>query len=65
MSRLLSLAAVLLAIAALASGCAGAEETGATVPESASLAPADAVAFASITTDADSDQWKQADAVLS
>ena len=65
MRRLLPLAVLLLAIAALASGCAGAEETGATVPESASLAPADAVAFASITTDADSDQWKQADAVLS
>jgi hypothetical protein len=64
-TRLLPLAAVLLAIAALASGCAGAEETGATVPDSASLAPADAIAFASITTDADSDQWQQADAVLS
>ncbi len=38
---------------------------GATVPESASLAPADAIAFATITTDADSEQWKQADEVLS
>jgi hypothetical protein len=65
MSRLLPIGAALLATAALATGCAGAKEAGATVPESASLAPADAIAFATITTDADSEQWKQADEVLS
>ena len=65
MARLLPIGAALLATAALATGCAGAKEAGATVPESASLAPADAIAFATITTDADSEQWKQADEVLS
>ena len=65
MDRLLPIGAALLATAALATGCAGAKETGATVPESASLAPADAIAFATITTDADSEQWRQADEVLS
>ena len=64
MTRLVSIGAALVATAALATGCAGSKDAGATVPESASLAPADAIAFASITTDADSEQWKQADEVL-
>ena len=51
----------LLATAALASGCGGA---AAQIPESASLAPADAVVFARITTDDDSSQWQKAERVL-
>jgi len=51
----------LLATAALVSGCGGA---AAQIPESARLAPADAVVFARITTDADSSQWQRAERVL-
>ncbi len=51
----------LLATAALVSGCGGA---AAQIPESASLAPADAVVFARITTDDDSSQWQKAERVL-
>ena len=51
----------LLATAALVSGCGGAP---ARIPESASLAPADAVVFARITTDDDSSQWQKAERVL-
>ena len=43
------------------SGCGGA---AAQIPESASLAPADAVVFARITTDDDSSQWQKAERVL-
>ena len=49
------------ACALLASGCGGAP---APIPESANLAPADAVVFARITTDADSSQWQKAESVL-
>ena len=52
---------VLLATAAFVSGCGG---TAAQIPESASLAPADAVVFARITTDDDSSQWQKAERVL-
>ena len=52
---------VLLATAALASGCGG---SPAQIPESASLAPADAVVFARLTTDDDSSQWQKAERVL-
>ena len=51
----------LLATAALVSGCGG---TAAQIPASASLAPADAVVFARITTDDDSSQWQMAERVL-
>ena len=51
----------LLATAALVSGCGGAAPQ---IPESASLAPADAVVFARITTDDDSSQWQKAERVL-
>ncbi|MET0561214.1 MAG: DUF3352 domain-containing protein, partial [Gaiellaceae bacterium] len=51
----------LLATAALVSGCGGAPTH---TPESASLAPADAVLFARITTDHDSSQWQTAERVL-
>ena len=53
----------LLAISVLVSGC-GADQTAAEIPASASLAPADAVVFARITTDADSSQWQRAESVL-
>ncbi|MDQ3672597.1 MAG: DUF3352 domain-containing protein, partial [Actinomycetota bacterium] len=62
MARRLALV-LLVTIAALASGC-GAEQTGAEIPESASLAPADAVVFARLMTDADSSQWQKAESVL-
>jgi hypothetical protein len=60
MASRLALLAV-LATAALVSGCGGAP---AQIPESASLAPADAVVFARITTDSDSSQWQKAASVL-
>ncbi len=53
----------LLAIGALVTGC-GATQTGAEIPESASLAPADAVVFARFATDGDSSQWQKAESVL-
>jgi hypothetical protein len=59
-ARRLALVAV-LAIAALVSGCGG---VAAQIPESASLAPADAVVFARLTTDDDSSQWQKAERVL-
>ena len=51
----------LLATAALTVGCGS---TAPQIPESASLAPADAVVFARITTDDDSSQWQKAERVL-
>ena len=51
----------LFATAAFVSGCGGGP---AQIPESASLAPADAVVFARVTTDADSSQWQAAEGVL-
>ena len=60
MARRLAFVA-LLATAALVSGCGGA---AAQIPESASLAPADAVVFARVTTDDDSSQWQKAERVL-
>jgi len=62
MARRLALVGV-LAVAAIVSGC-GSEQTGAEIPESASLAPADAVVFARFTTDGDSSQWQKAESVL-
>jgi hypothetical protein len=56
--------ALVLLAAALAfatAGCGGAAEPGGgEVPDSASLAPADALAFATLTTDESSGQWTQA-----
>jgi hypothetical protein len=51
----------LLATAALTVGCGGAAPQ---IPESASLAPSDAVVFARITTDDDSAQWQKAERVF-
>jgi hypothetical protein len=56
-------ATVCAATAMLLAGCAGASSAGA-VPESARLAPADALAFATVTTDEGSAQWQQAEALL-
>jgi len=54
----------LLATLAVVSGCAGPEQTGASVPDSAGLAPADAAAFATLTTDDGSSQWQRAESLL-
>jgi hypothetical protein len=53
-----------MALGLAGAGCGGAAETGGTVPESASLAPADAFAYVSVTTDESSDEWKQAESLL-
>lgn len=54
----------LLALLALATGCAGAKPTSSATPDSASLAPADALAYVTVTTDESSDQWKKAASLL-
>ena len=56
--------ACLLASLILATGCAGASSTASSIPESASLAPADALAYATVSTDESSDQWKNATSLL-
>ncbi len=56
--------ACLLAALALVTGCAGAKTTSSSIPESASLAPADALVYATVTTDEGSDQWKKAASLL-
>ena len=56
-----ALALLLAAFGLAVAGCGGAAEpTGGGVPESASLAPADALAYATVTTDESSGQWSQA-----
>ena len=62
--RALPAVVLLLLAGAFLTGCAGAKTTSSGVPESASLAPADALAFATVTTDAGSDQWQQAASLL-
>lgn len=58
-------AAAVLCLALLAAGCgASTAETG-SVPESAKLAPADAVGFVTLVTDESSEQWENADRLLS
>ena len=56
--------ACLLAALALVTGCAGAKSTSSSIPESASLAPATALAYATVTTEEGSDQWKKAASLL-
>jgi hypothetical protein len=63
MRRALPFACLLVALA-LATGCAGAKSTTSSIPESASLAPADALAYATVSTDEGSDQWKKAASLL-
>jgi hypothetical protein len=64
MMRRRAIPALVLLAAALAfatAGCGGAAESGGgDVPDSAALAPADALAFATLTTDESSGQWTQA-----
>lgn len=57
-----SISAVLLVVALglVSAGCAGTAEPRAEVPESASLAPKDALVYATLTTDESSAQWRQA-----
>ena len=59
-----ALALVVAALGLLAAGCGGSEQTAGQVPSSASLAPANALAFATVTTDVSSDQWQQASDLL-
>ena len=54
---------VAFALTLVLTGCAGAERTG-SVPESAELAPADALAFVTVVTDESSEQWEKADRLL-
>lgn len=61
--RALPIACLLTALA-LVTGCAGAKSTSSSIPESASLAPATALAYATATTDEGSDQWKKAASLL-
>ncbi|HEX3289747.1 MAG TPA: hypothetical protein VHR46_00035 [Gaiella sp.] len=63
--RPLLLLSLLVTTGVLLSGCAGARsvETG-QIPESASLAPADALAYATLTTDQSSEQWQKATSLL-
>ena len=60
----LVLALALVAVAPLAALLSGCGAAPAHVPESASLAPADAVVFGRVTIDSESSQWKAAEAVL-
>ena len=57
---------IVLALSAilLPAGCGGASSTGADVPESASLAPANATAYVTFTADEGSSQWEQAEELL-
>ncbi|HET6682262.1 MAG TPA: DUF3352 domain-containing protein [Gaiella sp.] len=56
-----ALALLLAALGLVVAGCGGAAEpAGGEVPESASLAPADALAFVTVTTDDSSGQWTKA-----
>ncbi len=61
-----TLSTLVVAIATLtAVGCAGtSEQPRAEVPDSASLAPADALVYATATTDESSDQWKAAEELI-
>ncbi len=62
MRKLASLAA-LAAVALLAAGCGGGGASGG--DDAAAVVPADAIAYATIDLDSDSEQWKQASALVS
>src|SRR5687768_2681527 len=62
--RLLTLLATLCA-ALIGSGCGASTERTGSVPESARLAPANALAFVTVVTDESSEQWENADRLLS
>lgn len=61
--HLLVLLGLTLAVV-VSAGCADSEQASSTVPESASLAPADAIVYATITTDEGSSQWENAEQLL-
>lgn len=62
--RPLTAASILSALALLASGCGSSAQQAGSVPDSAKLAPADAVAFVTLVTDDSSEQWEKADRLL-
>jgi hypothetical protein len=62
--RALTSAALIALAVVVAAGCGGATQTAAGIPESASLAPADALVYATVTTDEGSDQWQRAERLL-
>jgi hypothetical protein len=59
-----ALAALAAATSLAAAGCGGTAQPAGTVPDSASLAPADSLAFATLATDESSEQWKYAESLL-
>jgi Protein of unknown function (DUF3352) len=65
MSLRAALTVVGVALAVVSTGCAASTEQTGSVPESAALAPADAVAFVILVTDRSSEQWEKADRLLS
>ena len=60
-ARLLPLALVALA---LMTGCGASEQAAGTTPDSASLAPADAVAYLTLVSDEGSAEWRRAERLL-
>ena len=64
MSLRAPLALVVLTLAVVTTGCAASTERTGSVPESAKLAPADAVGFVTVVTDESSEQWEKADRLL-
>ena len=64
MSLRAPLALVALTLAIVTTGCAASTERTGSVPESAKLAPADAVGFVTVVTDESSEQWEKADRLL-
>jgi hypothetical protein len=58
----IGVAAIALAVAL--AGCGGGDDSAAGGDSAATIAPATAVAYATINTDVDSDQWEQADELL-
>lgn len=63
MMRLWALLAA-VALAVVVAGCGSSTERTGSVPESASVAPADALGFVTLVTDDSSEQWKNADRLL-
>jgi Protein of unknown function (DUF3352) len=62
--RALPFLLVLALAVVVAAGCGGTTLEAAGLPESASLAPADALVYATVTTDEGSDQWQRAESLL-
>jgi hypothetical protein len=57
-------ALVAIAFALVVAGCAAAPDETGSVPATAGLAPADAIAFVTLVTDESSEQWENADRLL-